>query len=223
MNHPTHSTETVNRHLLRRLCTYIVGLLLVAISTGLSITANLGMSAFNSTCSVLSPQAGVSMGDFTILLNCFMVLVQFFILGRHFQLMNLAQIPFAFIYGKFITLVCSLMPDVVVTTWYLQLVLLLVSLVLLAVGILCYVGTELVPMPVEGAALVIASKSHLAFHNVKIILDASFLFTAIGGALYFYGNLGVGIGTVIFAFGTGWVMGKIKPFLPRWVQNWHLQ
>ncbi len=224
MNHPVHSTDTVNRHLLRRLCTFVFGLFLASISTCLSITAGLGLSAFNSTCSVMGQQLHLSIGDCTILLNCFMFLVQWVLLGRHFQLFNVVQVPFSILYGKFVVLISSFLPEVTFTAWYQPFGLLLVSMVLMAVGVLAYVGTELVPMPVEGAALVISAKTHLAFHHVKILLDVAYLLTAIGGALYFYGNLGgVGVGTVLLAFGTGWTMGIIKPWLPRWVQNWHLE
>lgn len=224
MKNGIHSPERVERHLGRRICTYIFGILLAAASTNLSVMAAIGLSAFNSMSAIISARTGVSLGDVIILINFIMVLVQMSLLGRHYQIINLAQVPFAIIYGKFISFLATILPDITFTTWYSQLAVLLSAVVILAVGLLMMVGTELVPMPVEGTCLVIAAKTHIAFHNVKIIMDCSYLVIAIVLALVFYGNLmGIGIGTVLLATGTGWTMGKVKRFLPRWMQSWHLK
>lgn len=207
-----HSPERVERHLLRRIVTYIIGLFLAALSANLSIMANLGVSAFNSSCLIFSSVTAWDFGTWLIAINLSIMVAEIILLGRDFQLINVAQVPFVLIYGKFVTLVSHLLPDVVMTKLYFQIPLLLLSVLLLALGILIYVGTELVSMPVEGFCLALASKLKFQFHNVKTGSDCFFLLSAIAASFLLFGRLeAVGLGTVILAFGTGppWALSSL--------------
>ncbi len=221
--HGTHSPSRVERHMLRRTFTYAFGLSLAAFSANLSIIAGLGNSAVNSSCLIFSSVSGLDLGTWLIFINLSAMVAELCVLGRDFQLINLAQVPFTLIYGKFVSLIGLFLPDTVATTLYVQIPLLLLSVCLLALGILIYVGTELVPMPLEGLCLAIASKTSFAFHNIKTASDCAFLVLAIVCSFLLFGRLeAVGVGTIVLALGTGTAMGILKPLLPRPLQNWHL-
>lgn len=224
MKQGTYSPQRVERHLVRRILTYAAGLFLIAISINLFVYAGLGNSAATTMGVVYSTRLGIPLGTVSLCMYTAMVVIQFFMLGKDFQWINLWQVPFAIFYGQSIDLVALLMPAITPRNFVEQWLLLLVGLLIVSVGVLMFVGTELVPMPVEGLALAISMKTKFQFHQCKILLDCTFAGIAIVSSLVFFKELvGVGVGTVFLAVATGWTMGKLKPYLPRWIQNWHLR
>ncbi|WP_409967152.1 DUF6198 family protein [Bengtsoniella intestinalis] len=223
MKQGIYSPERVKRHLVRRVLTYVAGLFLISIAINLFVYADLGNSAATTVGVVYSARFDLPLGTCSLIMYTGMVVGQLILFGRAFQWINLWQVPFAIFYGKSVDLVAAYMPVITPSNLIAQCLLLVAGLVIIAVGILMFVGTELVPMPLEGLALAISMKTHLQFHQSKILIDCTCAGVALISSILFFGELvGVGIATVFLAISTGWMMGKIKPYLPRWIQNWHL-
>lgn len=206
-----------------RIVTYICGLFCSAVAVNLFVRADLGNTAVTTVAVVVSQWHGLSLGTCTLGLYCCFVLAQILILRRDFKWINLGQVPFALIFSGFVDLVGQAMPvfalDSMASRWLIQ----LIGLVLVSIGTLTFVGTELVPLPVEGFLLTMAQVTPVAFHNWKIIVDCTFATISMVSSLLLFGYLvGVGAGTILLAVGTGWMMGKLKPHLPPRIQNWRL-
>lgn len=213
--------QLTTRKLPQRIATYVFGLFCSSIAINLFVYADLGNSAVTTSAVVFSQRLGFPLGTCTLVLYCGLVLAQIIIMGKEFQWVNLGQVPFAFIFGTFVNLVGDIMPvltpDTLLERWLLQ----FIGLGLVAFGTLVFVGTELVPMPAEGFLLTLAKKTPLAFHQWKIIVDCTFASISVVFSMVFFGELvGVGVGTILLAVGTGWTMGKLKPRLPPKLQNW---
>lgn len=210
----------VEGHLMLRVVTYIVGLFLCAVSASLAVMAGVGNTPANSVGVVSSYLSGMEMGDCLIIFYGILLLGQVLLLGKEFKLINLAQMPFAIVYGKFVNLVAWLIPDYTPTSYVQSLVILAVAVVTLAVGVAFFVGVSLVPMPLEGLVLVIAAKTGIPFHICRIINDCVMVLLVVVFSWLMCGEiLAIREGTLVLAVGTGWVIGLIKPYLPSWIQG----
>lgn len=207
----------------QRIVTYVCGLFCSAVAVNLFVRADLGNSAVTTAAVVFSQWWGLSLGTCTLGVYCLFVVAQILILRRDFQWRNLGQVPFAMVFSGFVDLVGQALPaftlESLVARWLVQ----GLGMLLVAVGTLTFVGTELVPLPVEGFLLTMAKVTPIPFHKWKMCVDCSFAGLAIVSSLLLFGQLvGVGVGTIVLAIGVGWLMGIIKPHLPRRIQNWQL-
>ena len=139
--------------MVRRVIMYVVGLWFLALGVSFSIKAELGVSPVNSTPYIISEISGISMGTCVIFVFSFFMLMQILILRKEYQWKNLLQILFSTIFGYFVDMTNAITGGIVVTAYPIQLILLAVSIVLIALGIMLVVDADLVPMPLEGLAL----------------------------------------------------------------------
>lgn len=205
-----------------RVLVYVLGLLFLAFGVAISANSNLGISPVNSLPYVVSAVTPESLrlgpialelnpGNCVVIVFCSYILLQVIILRREFKPVNLFQIVFSTIFGYFVNFTKAIVGDFAIPTYAGKLVMLAVSILFIAVGVLLYVGTELVPMPMEGLSLAIAGKTGVAFHNMKIIIDCAVVLA--GVALSFiclHKLVYIREGTVITAIVTGKVMALVK-------------
>ena len=109
---------------------------------------------------------------------------------------------------------------VIVFCSYILLQILILRRLFIAIGVVLYIGVELVPMPMEGLSLAIADKTGMAFHNMKIVIDCVVVLT--GAALSFLclrELVYIREGTIITAIVTGKVMAMVKKPLSPLVEK----
>lgn len=214
-----------------RVLVYVLGLLFLAFGVAISANSNLGISPVNSLPYVVSAVTPESLrlgpialelnpGNCVVIVFCSYILLQVIILRREFKPVNLFQIVFSTIFGYFVNFTKAIVGDFAIPTYAGKLVMLAVSILFIAVGVLLYVGTELVPMPMEGLSLAIAGKTGVAFHNMKIIIDCAVVLA--GVALSFiclHKLVYIREGTVITAIVTGKVMALVKKPLSPLVEK----
>ena len=82
-----------------------------------------------------------------------MMVLQILILRRQFKPVNLFQIVFSTIFGYFVNFTKDVVGDFAIPTYPGKLLMLAVSIVFIAIGVVLYIGVELVPMPMEGLSL----------------------------------------------------------------------
>lgn len=205
--------EISNRwRFLFRFLLYIAGLFLIALGSCISINSNLGISPVSSLPYVISLIAGLPLSGCVIAIYSIYVLLQILILRRQFRLISLVQILFSAVFGYFLDLAALIIGDFSIPTYAGKLVMLAISMVLIALGVLIYVSMELMPMPMEGLTLAIASKSGIPFHNTKIIVDCVVVGSGILLSFLCTGRLvGIREGTILTAI----LVGKIIAVLRR--------
>ena len=193
-----------------RIAAYAIGLLILAFGVAFSVNSNLGVSPANSFPYVVCLILNTKMGNCeTVIFICY-ILLQIVILRKDFQWINLSQILFSTLFGKFVDFAKMVLDGFCFPTYAGRLLMLAISIVLIAIGISMYMGAKLVNMPTEGLASAIAAKlPNKEFHQTKVMVDCASVGTALILSLCFLGGLqGIREGTIIRAI----VIGKVIPY-----------
>ena len=194
-----------------RFLVYIVGLFIMTLGISLSVKSNLGVSPVSSIPYTITCITGLEMGKATILFHIVLVVMQILILRKAFQMKNLLQVVVGVIFGYFTTFsnyLFSFLPTPEHMT--VQLLMMLGSTVLIAVGIFFYLPADIVPLAGEGAMKAVSDTTHIAFNKVKVGFDISMVIISLISCLVALGTLGsVGVGTIIAAVLVGSVLGVI--------------
>ena len=193
-----------------RIVAYAIGLLILAFGVAFSVNSNLGVSPANSFPYVVSLILNTKMGNcVTVIFICY-ILLQILILRKDFQWINLSQILFSTLFGKFVDFAKLVLDGFCFPTYAGRLLMLAISIVLIAIGISMYMGAKLVNMPTEGLASAIAAKlPNKEFHQTKVMVDCASVGTALILSVCFLGGLqGIREGTIISAI----VIGKVIPY-----------
>ena len=193
---------------------YCLGLLFLALGVAVSVNSNLGVSPVNSLPYVVSLIVNVPMGTCVTAVFCFYILLQFILLGNKFNPINLLQIVFSTIFGYFVNFAKALVGDWTIPTYAGKLVMLAISIVLIAIGVLLYMDVQLVPMPMEGLSSTLAQKMNVPFPKMKTIVDCLVVIIGVVLCFVFLHRLdGIREGTIITAMVTGKVIAVLKPYL----------
>ena len=193
-----------------RIAAYAIGLLILAFGVAFSVNSNLGVSPANSFPYVVSLILNTKMGNcVTVIFICY-ILLQILILRKDFQWIDLSQILFSTLFGKFVDFAKMVLDGFCFPTYAGRLLMLAISIVLIAIGISMYMGAKLVNMPTEGLASAIAAKlPNKEFHQTKVMVDCASVGTALILSMCFLGGLqGIREGTIISAI----VIGKVIPY-----------
>lgn len=206
----------VQTYFIRRVVIYIVGLLFLAFGVAFSVNSNLGVSPVNSLPYVVSLITETDMGSCVIVIFGSYILVQILLLRRNFQWINLTQMVFSTLFGYFVDFAKWVVGDFALPTYFGQLAMLAISIILVAAGVCLYMDVKLVNMPMEGMTHAIKETllPGLEFHDVKVIMDCVVVGIGVVLSFLFLGRLdGIREGTVICALLVGKLMKPIKKIL----------
>ena len=203
----------MEKQLHKRAAVYILGLFILAVGVAFAINSDLGVSPVNSLPYILSRIFAVNMGICVFAFFALLVLCQIIILRNRFKWINLTQIVAAFIFGYFVDLARLIVGDFTLPTYFGQLAMLGISIVLIATGIIFFIDAKLVSLPPEGLVLAITEKKpSWSFHGVKMVVDSAFVIIAIFFAFLFLDSIyGVREGTVLSAV----LIGKVIPYIKK--------
>lgn len=200
------------RRLPIRIASYCLGLLLLAFGVTFSIKSSLGVSPVNSLPYVLSLISGFNQGMLTTGVFSFYILVQIIILRKEFKAINFLQIIFAGIFGYFVSFSNFLWNSLTISDVYiLRLLVLCISMLLVALGLLFYLAADIVPQPAEGIMLAIHQKTGIEFSMIKVSFDVFIVLIAAAISIAAFGTLkGVREGTLLSAIGIGKLLGVLN-------------
>ena len=194
-----------------RVFIYCLGLLALAFGVAVSVNSNLGVSPVNSLPYVVSQILQVQMGTCVTVIFCSYILLQAVILRKEFHPINLLQILFSTIFGYFVDFSKMVLGGFAIPTYVGRLVMLAVSIVLIALGVLLYMEVQLVPMPMEGLSSTIAKKLGKPFPTMKSVVDCVVVAVGVVLCFVFLGRLdGIREGTIVTAIVTGKLVGVLK-------------
>ena len=210
--------------LTKRMLVYLVGMVLIAFGVNIAINSNLGVSPVNSIPLVLNKQFPFfTMGTWATLVFCMFVLVQLVLLLKEFKWYYLFQFLVSTVFGWFIDGTAGLAKVCfpALDNYFVRLVYIGVSLVMIALGVMLYLEGNIMSMPAEGVALALSKRTKWAVSTCKMIFDTSVTLIAIILSFLFFGELnGVREGTIIVALGVGFVMKPISKWLKKPLNNW---
>ncbi|MDO5850960.1 MAG: DUF6198 family protein [Methanobacteriaceae archaeon] len=188
-----------------------IGLFFMTLGVSLSIKANLGTSPISCIPYILSLNFPLSVGEFTILFNIFLVLIQILILRKDFKKEQLLQIVTLIPFGYFTDLNLYLLSGVTVNGYVLEWITCLIGAFTLAFGILIEVKAGVMYMPGEGIVLSIAKVLHKEFSKIKPFIDSNMVICGAILSFIFFGKLvGVREGTIVAAILIGFIIKFYK-------------
>ncbi len=203
----------------KRLLIYLTGLLCMAIGVVFSASSSLGVSPVGSLANVLYQIAQsqsfpdyVNLGNCTTAVYCLYILVELLILRKEFKPEMMLQLVASFLFGQMVNLatVClSFLP--IPSSYGFQMLYLLFSVPMVALGVMLYLTPDILPTPGEGMSLAISKMTGLSLGSSKTIFDCSLVVvSAATSLLYFHALVGVREGTVICALLVGFVMKQMQ-------------
>jgi len=199
--------------LLKRCVAFVLGLFVMALGIALSIKANLGTTPISSVPYVYSLKPALSMGSITVLMHGVFILLQIALLRRDYQYIQLLQLPVALAFGVFTDVTLHLVAaHSYVSSYFLQWLLCILSVVLVAFGVFLEVKAKVVYLAGEGACVAIAKVFHWEFGKVKVGFDCTLVAVALlSSAVMFHGVQGVREGTIVSAV----LVGTLARFYGR--------
>lgn len=209
----------------KKILVYVVGLFILAFGIATSVRSGLGVSPQSSVMYVLSLITGIDMGTWTLIVYMLYIGIQILILRKDFKWINLTQILFSTVFGYFVSLTNQLLSWVNPSNYLSQLVLLLLSIILIAVGVTIYVKADIINMPVEGMTAAITSKwKGKEFHQVKVVVDSTAaVVSSLMSLIFLRGLYGIREGTILSALLIGVFMKPaqilLTPLLDRVLGN----
>ena len=192
----------------QRLFWFCLGLLINSFGIALITKAGLGTSQISSIPYVLSFEFdGLSFAMGTFLVNVVFILVQIALLGRSFFPAQLLQLPVNIVFSSFLGVAMSVLGWVAPTTAPGQLAVLLLGCCVLGCGIAIECAPNLIFVPGEGIVYAIAQVTHKKLGSTKVVFDVCLVVSSFSLSMLLFGSLrGVGIGTIVCACFTGFVV-----------------
>ncbi len=204
-----------------RFVLYCVGLFVLGCGINMCIASNLGSTSISTLPYVISEVWQLDLGLCSTAVLSAIVGIQALVLRRDFQPVMLLQLFSSSVYGVFVGLANRLLmyvpqaPNYVVQVGYC-----LLGIVLVALGVLIYLGQNLVSLPVEGLAQTLAKKYHKQLPDMKMCIDWTIVISAVIVSYCNTGTvIGVREGTLLGAFGVGYCMKLMLRAKAKWMAN----
>lgn len=197
-----------------RIILYFFGLFIITIGINLSIHSGLGISPISAFTYPTSRATQIPLGTITTIAYIVFVIIQICLLQKAFKWKHLLQVPFSIAFGFFISITGSVIDKFYVDNYFIQLCMLLLSVLICAIGASIYILMDIVPNAPEGLILSISQRFQIPFSKVKVIGDCIFVLLGLCISILFIGHVvAIREGTILSALCTGKLIGI---FTNRW-------
>lgn len=201
----TVPTKEKTLHFIWQHILLLISLFIMTFGVVLCVRSNLGSSVISS-CPLAFTLAGadgqvppLTLGNYTNILNCLLVVGQIVVLRRRFQAIQLCQLLVGFVFGAMIDLNMALTNALTCATFTSQALTQAAGCTVMAVGIALEMRCGSVTMPGEGLPAAISKATGKPFANAKIMVDIALVLLAVCAGYLFFGrwmwNV-VGVGTL---------------------------
>ena len=157
---------------------------------------------------------GLTIGQYTYLMNFVLVLAQIAVLRRRFEAVQLFQLVIGFAFGWLLDVNMAFTDGLVGEGLLSQIMAQLAGCTILGIGIAFEVRCGSVTMPGEGMPVALTRVTRLPFPKAKIIVDISLVVIAVVLGYGFFGRwMGnvVGVGTLFAMLYVGLVVKMVAP------------
>ena len=156
----------------KRYIVFVMGLFILAFGVALSTKADLGTSPISCIPYILSIKLSWTMGEFTILMHIVFILLQIILLREKYQLIQLLQLPVAFLFGYFTDITIRMVHGLNPNTYLLQWLVCIASFFAVGLGVFLEVKANVVMLAGEGLICAIAQVRKKEFGITKIWFDS---------------------------------------------------
>ncbi|WP_405269700.1 YitT family protein [Methanobrevibacter sp.] len=197
---------------------YIISLFVISLGAAISIKANLGTAPLICIPYVSSVISHLSVGTVSFIFSIILIALQVLILRGDFERRQYLQIVMGTIFSAFIDIALMLVSFLNPQDYMSQMLLLLISCVVVAFGVLLEIQTEVVYLPPDGLIVAISKSLNKEFGKVKPYVDSSLVIIAAILSVVFLGYLvGVREGTIISALIIGPIVRILKKYLDSYI------
>lgn len=212
----------------RRTFSFIFSLFILGVGVALTIRTNLGSSPITCPPYVLSmiPSSLLTVGGYIFCMQFFFVLLQWLILRKNFQKIQILQLGICLLFGLFsdlgMWLTEALQWGDTLLGYTARWVQLAVAGAILGIGVVWEVRSDVLLIPGEGLPITISRFFHIDFGKVKIAFDVFLVAVAIACCYLAFGRWRwdlVGVGTLFSMFYVGIVVRFVSPHM-HWLERW---
>ncbi len=204
-------------YIIKRYLLLLAGLSVMAFGVAFSIKADLGTSPISSVPYTVSLFSPLTVGKATIVMHCVFILLQILILRKNYHLIQLMQLPVAFLFGYLTDFGVWAVQRIGYHGYWQQWLLCLAGILLVAVGVSLEVKAGVVVLAGEGVVLAICQVLPVKFGYMKVGFDVTLVVTACVLSMVFTGQIqGVREGTVAAAVMVGLIARQIGKILSKW-------
>lgn len=202
-----------------RYAIYLLSLFIISLGAAISIKADLGTAPLICIPYVSSVISHLSVGTVSFIFSIILIALQILILRGDFEKRQYLQIVMGTIFSAFIDIALMLVNFLNPQNYISQMLLLLISCVVVAFGVLLEIQTEVVYLPPDGLIVAISAALKKEFGKVKPYVDTSLVIIAAILSIVFLGYLvGVREGTVISALIIGPIVRILKKYLDSYIE-----
>jgi uncharacterized membrane protein YczE len=193
-------TAASRRDLIERLIQLVIGLFLYGAALGLMVRGGIGVAPWDVLALGISSQVGIGYGVVTVIVSVLVLLLWIPLRQR----VGLGTLLNSLLVGLSADLALAVLPEP--SSVWLGALLFVAGLLLLAFATGLYIAADFGPGPRDGLMTGLVARTGWPVWLVRTMIE--------GGVLVIGFSLGgpVGVGTVLFAFGVGPLIGL---FLPR--------
>ena len=197
---------------------YLLSLFIISLGAAISIKANLGTSPLICIPYVGSLITKLSVGTTTFIFGFVLVALQLVILRGDFEKRQYLQIVMGTIFSAFIDFSLMLVDFINPVDYASQMLVLLVSCVVIAIGVLLEIKTEVIYLPPDGIIVALSKALNKEFGKIKPYCDVTFVVITVILSFVFLGYLaGVREGTVISAIIIGPIVRVLKKYFDSYL------
>ena len=185
----------------------------MALGVSFSIISTLGTTPISSISYSLALITKIDIGVTTFIFNASLIFIQLIILKSKFNKKRLLQFINCVLFGYFTSLTLYLVSFINYTpSIFINVIFLVISIILTALGIFIYMPANIAPLPGEGCVEAVAIVSGWRFSTIKIFFDATMVVISLVMCGLFYTDIlgAVNIGTIISAFFVGFTLRQIN-------------
>ncbi|MEQ6377016.1 YitT family protein [Bacillaceae bacterium S4-13-58] len=183
---------------------YVIGIVIMTLGIGVLIQSSMGTSPFDALLVGLYRTVGLTVGSWEIILGVAMVLINAMIKKRR---PNYLAIGTSVITGICIDMWLLLLRGWLIPSfWVEQWLFMFLGIILSGIGVATYLQAKFAPIPMDEMMLVIREVTGKNLAHSRILINI----VLVALALIFNGP--IGIGTVIIALSSGYVINYLMPF-----------
>lgn len=203
-----------------RIATLLFGLSVMALGIVFCIRADLGITPISCPPYVLSLGLPFTIGQFTVAMHLLLVIGQKILLRHKFKEIQWLQIILALVFGSFVDGCMWLTVNITPANYLMSLLILLAGNILLALGMLFEIRSQLILVPTDGFVKAVCSCTGHHFAHIKIVFDVSLLLISVVCSIVLLGRIeGIREGTFISAFMVGYFLSAIRKIVGITARN----
>ena len=214
--------STVDRYLFAT-----IGMFLSAVGIAMTIVSNIGTAPLSCPSYVMNLRfPAVSVGTWTLIVNCTYMLIQLALLRKQFKAAELLQVVASAIFGYMIDISLAGMGWLNPSGMPARIGVTVLACFISAIGVSMEVIARAWMLSAEMTAAALAKVSGKKFSSMKIAMDCTVVALSILASLLFFRNpwgdgqyVVIGIGTVLCAVLIGLMMKLTDPLVARLVRR----